>query len=319
MMIDLTDGTEQRIHGVFGVNYISTPGHGYLAFEQGAAESLLSEHAKKYGVEQNGILYFEHDVAMQVALLDSNQLLQAMFPNQDADEIAEARDLAAGLVASFYPEYIEAKGISAAPEKIAKGKQRQTEDKLRSQKSPDLIVASKGVWGSFDSSQVRVYTADEKMYFVGKQSYRDLKGDLLLLSKCSDVTPYEQSPIEARFKKYATQVFNSAFADENTSATTKEQRTKASDIIHSLADDYRSALVEDADYYGRPQAGAEGDIHEIHKTLNKAFKECDQNDMTTSPAFQQEAVKGGVALLRQQLAPAIARDRNRSTHFPGIH
>lgn len=161
-----------------GVRYISTPGHGGFVISKGFAKKNLSIAAQKRAEYYGEYLCYEQDCLACIILLE--------LPNTRLPSTTE-EDLISSLSA-WNADYLIERGIPLNPKGYANYLERQEDDRLRKEKSPNLIVSAMSV----DENVVKVYTADQKAHFVTAESYR-VRCGLNLLSNCVLVPDYTQT------------------------------------------------------------------------------------------------------------------------------
>lgn len=157
-----------------GLTFYTTPSHGGFLVSKGYAEKHLSPAALKRGEKWGGYYAFEEDCAAAIVELEI-PAAQTVFTNTEA---ITNESLIKG-ISRWYPDYLIELGIEPDPQGYAIWKTWRESDRLRAERSPDLIVSAQGV----DSNTVKVWTADGSEHLVTHESYQRREG-LNLLSKC---------------------------------------------------------------------------------------------------------------------------------------
>ena len=205
-----------------GVVWVSTPSHGGFLFTREAAHKYLTEEARLaaetfgcfgYGT---GRYAFEEDCKYAIVLFEHPEYDAVLFDAYRAEigvgavkptcELVKARALptcelvkarALETISAWDADYLIARGITPEPKAYTFYLQRKEEDKLRADRSPDLIVAAFGDWANWvPKGRTGVITADDKRYTVPVAEYTALQNSkgLTLLSRLHDVQAVADAP-----------------------------------------------------------------------------------------------------------------------------
>lgn len=164
-----------------GVSWVGTPSHGGLAVAKGVAEKLLSPEALKVAEAWADYYFFEEDCDYTVAFYEQPEWFRVC--ERAADRKEEPRPFQflddAGVRAHFLPtisgwnaDYLLARGITPEPEAYARYLLHKEDQKLRAEKSPELIVAAWGEWADWvPAGKVGIVTAAGTKFLVDAESY----------------------------------------------------------------------------------------------------------------------------------------------------
>lgn len=194
---------------VRGVVWVSTPSHGGFLFTSIAAHKLLTAEARQAAEFRNGQFAYEEDCKYAIVLYEHPEYDAVLFDAYRAEigapkpkrELVKARALET--ISAWDADYLIARGLTPGPKAYAHYLQRQEEDKLRTDRSPDLIVSASGDWANWVlKGRVGVITADDKRYTVPVAEYDALQKSkgLTLLSRLQDVQPVV--PVNAQAKAW---------------------------------------------------------------------------------------------------------------------
>lgn len=176
-------GTVQQVEKVVrGVRFVYTASHGGFLVSKGFAQKNLSIAAQKQGMEWNGYYAYEEDCLANIIFLEVPEARKLLNdPNLPSSKFVEA-------LSYYNADYLIAVNIEPEPLAYARYLEIKEDERLRAEKSPDLIVSAL----SMNDSVVKVYTADGIAHFVTSDSYKSRLG-LNLLSKCQLVTNFQQT------------------------------------------------------------------------------------------------------------------------------
>lgn len=160
-----------------GVSCVSTASHGGIMVTLSAAEMLLSEHAKKRGMQWSGYLCYEEDCNADIVLFDSELLLslavsKGVFGEGRTEQ--QVKDCAYKSLSFWNADYLLDKGVE--PEAVAyeEWKARKEADILRANKDPDFIVLAHSESHTLLQGILCIGTADGENHYVTKESYRPI-------------------------------------------------------------------------------------------------------------------------------------------------
>jgi len=162
-----------------GLLIVSTSGHGGIMVARGYAAKHLTVAAQNRGVKYGSYLCYEQDCASVMVLLELPQITRS--PKATEETLIEELSLSLS-------DYLIERGIAPEPVAYAKYQQFKRDEQMRAEKHPDLITSAM----SMDDEVVKVYTADNKAYFITQVSYAKRSG-INLLSNCEIVPNYTQT------------------------------------------------------------------------------------------------------------------------------
>lgn len=174
-----------------GISFVSTPSHGGFAITKKVAGKLLSPAAQHRGESYGGYLFFGEDTAAYIILFE---LVHERHPyNPAVPDVLNfpinipTRDVVIRALSTWHADYLLERGITPDVEGLAIWNRHREEDRLREEKSPNLIVAASGDWkAGVPKGWVEVITADWKAHLVLASEY-DNRSGLDLLSNFTEV------------------------------------------------------------------------------------------------------------------------------------
>lgn len=160
-----------------GLTSVSTPRHGGFLVSKGYALKHLSTAAIENGLEWNGYLCYEEDCLASIIFLELPQSRKILSLSVTESDLIRS-------LSFFNADYLLKRGITPDPEAYKCYLRNQEDNRLRKEKSPDLIVSAI----THAPGIVRVLTADNVAHYVTKESYdsREVR-EVNLLSKCEVV------------------------------------------------------------------------------------------------------------------------------------
>lgn len=168
-------GKSQQSHKIQrGLTFHSTSRHGGFLVSKRFAERHLSPAAIARGQRWGNYYAFEEDCLAAIVELE---IPAARSVFQNSHILTEDKLITA--LSRWYPDYLIEREITPEPLAYADWIIQKEDERLRAERSPDLIIAAFGV----DSVTVEVTTADGRNHLVTSESYRAREG-LNLLSKC---------------------------------------------------------------------------------------------------------------------------------------
>jgi hypothetical protein len=132
--------------------------------------ALMSEAAQKRGIKYGTYLCYEEDCDWAIPAYE----LRIRSEFITLSEII-------GCLSRWNADYLLEIGREPEPEGYAAFKRDRERDRLRSEKSPDLIVCAQS---TNNPEHVKVTTADDRKHYVTKDSYKPGWDSLNLLSEC---------------------------------------------------------------------------------------------------------------------------------------
>jgi hypothetical protein len=161
--------SDSRVGIERGVSWVGTPGHGGLAITARVASRTLTVEALQHAERRGGYYFFEEDCAFAIAFYEIPVWKFALDGTGTDEEIRAA--LLPGL-SRFYADYLIARGITPEPTAYARWQEDQETDRLRAERSPELIVAAEGDWSSWvPKGNVGITTAAGTRFLVSSDHY----------------------------------------------------------------------------------------------------------------------------------------------------
>jgi len=172
--------SDSKITLTRGISWVGTPSHGGFAITPSAALTYLSTaavaRAEKYGT----YYFFEEDCDASIVLFELPAGLLAKLGGVPTNE---------SLIQSlsrWHADYLIERGITPDAEGLKWYNENKLSDRMRADKSPDLIVAAYGDWSEWvPAGRTGVQTADGRRYTVLASEY--VAKNLNLLSTHTDV------------------------------------------------------------------------------------------------------------------------------------
>lgn len=174
-----------------GVVWVSTPSHGGFLFTGDAAHKLLTVQARHAADFAGERFAFEEDCKAAIVFYEHPEY-GVKLGIKSADNPEAFKQSALETISAWDAPYLIGRGIAPEPKAYAHYLQNKEEDKLRAERSPDLIISASGDWADWvPKGRTGVITADDCRYTVPAQAYTDLQksGGLTLLSRLHDVKP----------------------------------------------------------------------------------------------------------------------------------
>jgi hypothetical protein len=163
-----------------GISFVTTPSHGGFMVALAMANRFLSVAANRRGLKYGDYLAFEEDGDALIVLLE--------LPVSMLEKLGGFPTVAA-LVKSlsiWHADYLLERGITPDLEGLKFFNENRQADRVRADKSPDLIVSASGDWAAWvPKGRVDITTADGKRYTVPASEYAPKT--LNLLSQHTDV------------------------------------------------------------------------------------------------------------------------------------
>jgi hypothetical protein len=130
------------------------------------ARRVLTPEACAAGTVWGGYLCYEEDCKINIVIYEKPELFAGLYR---VSRTAESMKAAAWKSLSMWEaDYLIARGIAPEPEAYAYFLKRRADDARRAAHDPDYIVSASDLGGGV----VKVWTADQKEYFVTADSYR---------------------------------------------------------------------------------------------------------------------------------------------------
>lgn len=167
-------GKSQHSHKIErGLTFHLTASHGGFLVSKGYAEKRLSAAALKKAIVWGNYYSFEEDCLATIVVFEIPAALAAFNVSAITPEYTLKH------LSLWYADYLIERGITPEPEAYAKWLIRKEDERLRAERSPNLITWAEGI----DHDTVRVGTAAGTVHLVTRESYQRREG-LNLLSKC---------------------------------------------------------------------------------------------------------------------------------------
>lgn len=163
-----------------GVRWVNTASHGGFLISHRFANAHLSPAAVKRGKEWGAYLAFEEDCDAMIILFETRAFDDALgyTKNHDVERLK-------GL-SHWHADYLLERGIEPDADGLKFYNENKQHDRMRADKSPDLIVAAFGDWANWvPAGKVGLQTADGKRYLAPSSNYQTRH--LNLLSQILDV------------------------------------------------------------------------------------------------------------------------------------
>jgi hypothetical protein len=186
-----SDSTTKILSGagfpVRGFLWVNTPGHGGFALTKRYAEGVLSKAALAVGELKGGYYFFEEDVDYAVVALEVFNLVDSNHAETTVPELGTFKRSSLIKTLSMYRlEYLMDRGIEPDADGVQIYNREKQRDRMRKDRSPDLIVAAEGDWSArVPKGKVGVTCADGRFWLVDAAQY-DNRSQLSLLSQFSN-------------------------------------------------------------------------------------------------------------------------------------
>jgi hypothetical protein len=174
--------SDSKVTYRFGVSFVTTPSHGGFMVSP-SAQSLLSEAARKRGKQYGSYLAFEEDCDAYIILLEIMHSGEAMPDVLKYLVNIPTRERVLEGLSSWHADYLLERGIQPTAEGLKFFNENRLHDRMRADKSPDLIVSASGSWAQWvPEGCVGVTTADGSRWLVRSDEYEKRNTNLTLLS-----------------------------------------------------------------------------------------------------------------------------------------
>lgn len=155
---------EKKVKLLPGVNIVTTKRHGGYVISQAKAKKLLSEAALKRAELHSNYYYFEQDC---LASIVDFELPEDVFTVQDREQW---RQSVYKNLSRWNPDYLIERGYKPLKEEYEAWLQQKEDERRRNEKDPNFVVAAVGL----NDVLVKVWTADNNVYIVTRESYRNV-------------------------------------------------------------------------------------------------------------------------------------------------
>jgi hypothetical protein len=174
--------SDSKITLARGISFVTTPSHGGFAVTPTAALQYLSTAAVSRGKKYGGYYFFEEDCDASIVLFELPQALRLKW----STGVPIKEELIKSL-SRWHADYLIEVGQEPDAEGLKYFNENKQQDRMRADRSPDLIVAAFGDWAPWvEKGCVGVMTADGASWLVKASEY-DNRADLNLLSNYAAV------------------------------------------------------------------------------------------------------------------------------------
>lgn len=164
-----------------GVRWVNTASHGGFLISQRFANLHFSPAAVKRGKQWGAYLAFEEDCDATIILFETRAFDDQLgyTKNYDTERLQS--------LSRWHADYLIERGIEPDPEGLKWFNENRQIDRMRANKSPDLIISASGDWKQgVPKNMVEVTTADGQRWLVWAKDY-DNRRNLNLLSNYTAV------------------------------------------------------------------------------------------------------------------------------------
>jgi hypothetical protein len=161
-----------------GLSFVGTPSHGGFMVADGVARKQLSSAALLRGQDFGNYYAFEEDCDAYIVLLE--------VPASRQGTLVDEKKIIEGL-SRWHADYLIERGIEPDADGLKFFNENKQADRMRQDKSPDLIVSASGDWASWvEKGCVGVTTADGSRWLIPAEQYNN-RANLNLLSHYAQV------------------------------------------------------------------------------------------------------------------------------------
>jgi hypothetical protein len=173
-----------------GLSFVTTPSHGGFMVSKAYAGKHFSKAAIKRGKEYGSYLAYEEDCDYAVVVWEISGFdIPSNFPITSTDIPGIGKFTRESLIKSltlWHADFLLERGVEPDAENLKWFNENRLQDRMREDKSPDLIVAAFGDWAEWvPAGKVGLQTADGKRHLVPSSNYQTR--NLNLLSELIDV------------------------------------------------------------------------------------------------------------------------------------
>jgi hypothetical protein len=178
-----------------GLSWVNTPSHGGFAVAEGYAHKHLSISARQRVEFRNGYFWFEEDCDYAIVMFELHDLFRSTSVTEFPINVPTKEVLIKSL-SHWHADYLVQRGVEPDAEGLRYFNENKQSDRMRADKSPDLIVSAFGDWADWvPSGKVGLQTADGKRYLAPSSNYQTR--NLNLLSQLLDVQPVSSNELLA--------------------------------------------------------------------------------------------------------------------------
>jgi hypothetical protein len=179
--------SDSKITLARGLSWVGTPSHGGFAITVKAAQQYLTNAAIQRGERRGTYLFYEEDNLAAIVLYELPQALRLKWSTSVPTKEALVESLSC-----WNADYLLQIGVQPTEAGLKFFNENRQHDRMRQDKSPDLIVSASGDWHKdCEKGCVLVTTASGDRWLVKASEY-DNKANLNLLSHYSEVKAVSQ-------------------------------------------------------------------------------------------------------------------------------
>jgi hypothetical protein len=180
--------SDSKITLARGLSWVGTPSHGGFAITTKAAQQYLTNAAIQRGERRGAYLFYEEDCLADIVLYERPQVLRLKWSTSVPTKESLIKSLSA-----WNADYLLEVGETPDPDGLKFFNENKQMDRMRADRSPDLIIAAFGEWAPWvEKGYVGVMTADGASWLVPANQY-DNRANLNLLSHYINVKGAEHN------------------------------------------------------------------------------------------------------------------------------
>lgn len=158
--------SDSKVNITRGISWVSTPSHGGYAVTPAAALKYLSMAAISRATKYGGYCFFEEDCDYAIVVIEllPTGLLVATQPES----------VLLHSLSMWHADYLIERGIKPSAEGLKWFNDNRLQDRMRADKSPDLIVSASGDWKQgVPKGMVEVTTASGDRWLIPDADYNN--------------------------------------------------------------------------------------------------------------------------------------------------
>jgi hypothetical protein len=169
--------SDSKITLARGLSWVGTPSHGGFAITVKAAQQFLTNAAIQRGERRGAYLFYEEDNLAAIVLYELPQALRLKWSTSVPTKESLIKSLS-----TWNADYLIQVGETPDSDGLKFFNENKQMDRMRQDKSPDLIVSASGDWKQgVPKGMVEVTTADDSRWLIPAEDY-DNRKNLNLLS-----------------------------------------------------------------------------------------------------------------------------------------
>lgn len=173
--------SDSKINVVRGVSWVGTPSHGGFAVTPTAALQYLSTSAVSRATKYGSYYFFEEDCDYAIVMLEMHEVFKGLDVITFPINVPTKETLIESL-SRWHADYLLEIGVQPTEAGLKLFNENKQQDRMRADRSPDLIIAAFGEWAPWvEKGTVGVTTADGSRWLIPAEDY-DNKANLNLLS-----------------------------------------------------------------------------------------------------------------------------------------